>query len=99
MRMYLILGSEGDIVAAVPADSQEVRSLPKTDEESNEFVSVEFRPIPESDQTIYNVELPSELEQLSGVELQQALTRYQVKPPQASLIPEAELVLRDSYGS
>jgi hypothetical protein len=97
MRMYLILDSGDNIVGAVSADIQEVRTLPKTDEESEEVATLEVQAIPQPGQTIYEVELPRELEQLNGVELQQSLMRYEVKPRQVAV--EAELVLRDSYGS
>jgi hypothetical protein len=107
MRIYLILDSEGNIAGTLGADVQQTRSLPQTDEllkdvetrHTDEGTVYTLRPPALRGQTVYEVELPSELEELyrdpmRATELHESLMRYDV-------VAEAkitELVLRESAG-
>lgn len=86
MRVHLILDSEGSIVGFLPSGVQEVNQLPKQDGPSEEVTRVEIRPLPQAGQTVHEVELPAELEALSGVELQSALVGYQIKAEAVRLV-------------
>jgi hypothetical protein len=86
VRLHLILDSESRIVATVPSGVQETNQLPKRDEPSEEVAKVEIRPVPLPGQTVHEVELPRELEGLSGVELHNALMGYQVQVGEAKLV-------------
>jgi hypothetical protein len=86
VRVHLILDSEGSIVGFVPSDVREVNQLPQQNGSSEEVTRVEIRPFPEAGQTVHEVELPSELETLNGMELQSALLRYRIKADAARLV-------------
>lgn len=86
MRVYLIQDSEGKIVGTIPAGVQETDQVPKRDEPSEEAgTKVEIRPVPLPGQTVHEVELPRELESLSGLDLQNALIGYEVTAGEARL--------------
>lgn len=86
MRVYLIQDSEGKIVGTIPAGVQETDQVPKRDEPSEEAgTKVEIRPVPLPGQTVHEVELPRELESLSGLDLQNELIGYEVTAGEARL--------------
>jgi hypothetical protein len=86
VRVYLIQDSEGKIVGTIPAGVQETDQVPKRDEPSEEAgTKVEIRPVPLPGQTVHEVELPRELESLSGLDLQNALIGYEVTAGEARL--------------
>jgi hypothetical protein len=86
VRVNLILNAEGSIVGTIPSGVQEVNQIPKKDGPSEEVTQVEIRVVPQSGQTVHEVELPPELEALSGVELQNAVIGYQIKTEEARLV-------------
>jgi hypothetical protein len=96
MRRYLVQNAEGTIVAVVRSGVQRTTvsdsgpsnaTVPSGEEDVAEM---EFWAIPLPGQTVHEVDLPSELEDLQGAELFEALMSYEVKAG------EKELVLRDS---
>jgi hypothetical protein len=75
----VIQDSEGKIVGTVPAGVQETDQVPRSDEPSEEAgTKVQIRPVPLPGQTVHEVELPRELEDLRGFELHNALIGYEV---------------------
>jgi hypothetical protein len=86
VRVYVIQDSEGKIVGTVPAGVQETDQVPKSDEPSAEAgTKIQIRPIPLPGQTVHEVELPRELESLSGFELHNELIGYEVTAGEAKL--------------
>jgi hypothetical protein len=91
VRTYVVQDSEGRIIGAVPSGVQEVRTtLPgvpvaKGDAE-DQSLQVRVVPQPLPGQTIYEVELPSELERLDPDELIDALTDYEVLAQEGKLV-------------
>jgi hypothetical protein len=99
MRRYLVEDAEGRIVAVVRSGVHRTTvsrsgpssaTVPSGEEDVAEMT---FWVTPLPGQTVHEVDLPSELEDLQGAELFEALMSYEVKAG------ETELVLRDSNRS
>jgi hypothetical protein len=95
MGLYVIYDSEGRLVATVPSGVQEVKtSLPgvhivagKEDkEQSEEILQVEIVPESLPGQTVHEVELPRDLQDLEGLDLHNALMGFRVKRGEAKLV-------------
>jgi hypothetical protein len=92
MRLYVICDSRGTVIGTAPIGVEEVRtSLPGTPvskgETEEEVFQVQVVPEPLPGQTVFEVELPSELARLEdGAEFQKALSEYQVAPREATLV-------------
>jgi hypothetical protein len=98
MRIYLIQDSENRIVGTVPFGVQEFTEIPGNGKlpdgrelSEGDVARLEIVPVPHAGQTIHEVELPKELEDLNGPDLLTALVGYEVK-----LAAEAKLVQRGS---
>jgi hypothetical protein len=86
VRIYLVQDSEGTIVATAPCGLHEIRAArPGVSEATfgneappTELFQVEVRPTPLPGQTVHEVVLPAELEELSGTDLHHALLRYRL---------------------
>jgi hypothetical protein len=88
MRVYLVFDSASSLVAILSADPQQIRALPRTGDELEQPIDVmPLSPRPLRGQTVHEIELPQELEGLSGADLRGELMRYQVKAGESRLIP------------
>jgi len=86
VRVHVIVDAEGSIVGFVSAGVQRVTGMPQQDGPSEEMTEIEIRPVADPGQTVYEVELPSELEDLNGMELQSSLIGYEVNAEGAELV-------------
>jgi hypothetical protein len=98
MRIYMIQDSEGRIVGTAPFGVQEFTEIPGdgklpdgSELPEGDVARLEIVPVPLPGQTVHEVELPGELEDLSGPDLLTTLIGYEVKPT-----GETKLVQRES---
>jgi hypothetical protein len=92
MRSYVICDSSGTVIGTAPIGVEEVRtSLPgaplSKGETEGEVFQVRVVPEPLPGQTVYEVELPTELARLEdGAEFQKAISEYRLAPREAMLV-------------
>jgi hypothetical protein len=99
MRRSLVQNAEGRLIAVVNSgvwkttvsESGPSNAIVPSGEDDIAELTVGAVPLP--GQTVHDVDLPRDLEQLQGAELFEALMRYEVK------LGKTELVLRDSQRS
>ena len=92
MRVHVIQDPKGTIIGTITAGVTEVRTTQPgvqiSDEDANEEVlQVEVVPEPRKGQTIYEVELPPELEKLEdAADLLKALSEYRIASAEVKLV-------------